>query len=141
MKYYPRSLSLFNEMFDDMFKDPFKTLGNSYSMMKTDITEKDGNYLFDIELPGFKKEDISIELNNGTLTISANRENSNEEKDEDGHIVRQERFSGNCSRSYYIGDNIHEEDIKAKFENGELKIIIPNMSTKQIENKKQITIE
>ncbi|MEA4874228.1 Hsp20/alpha crystallin family protein [Anaerorhabdus sp.] len=141
MKYYPRSLSLFDEMFDDMFKDPFKTLGNSYSMMKTDITEKDGNYLFDIELPGFKKEDISIELNNGTLTISANRENSNEEKDEDGHIVRQERFSGNCSRSYYIGDNIHEEDIKAKFENGELKIIIPNMSTKQIENKKQITIE
>lgn len=141
MKYYPRSLSLFDEMFDDMFKDPFKTLGNSYNMMKTDITEKDGNYLFDIELPGFKKEDISIELNNGTLTISANKENSNEEKDEDGHIVRQERFSGNCSRSYYIGENIHEEDIKAKFENGELRIIIPNMTTKQIENKKQITIE
>ncbi len=141
MKYYPRSLSLFDEMFDDMFKDPFKTLGNSYNMMKTDITEKDGNYLFDIELPGFKKEDISIELNNGTLTISANKENSNEEKDEDGHIVRQERFSGNCSRSYYIGENIHEEDIKAKFENGELRIIIPNMTSKQIENKKQITIE
>lgn len=141
MKYYPRSLSLFDEMFDDMFRDPFNSKISSYNMMKTDIKEKDGNYLLDIELPGFKKEDISIELDNGTLTISANRENSNEEKDDDGHIVRQERFSGHCSRSYYVGDNIKEEDIKAKFENGELKIVLPNMTNKQIEDKKQISIE
>ncbi|SJZ83706.1 Hsp20/alpha crystallin family protein [Anaerorhabdus furcosa] len=140
MKLVPRNVSLFDEMFDDMFKDPFNFRGST-NVMKTDIKEKDGNYLLDIELPGFSKEDIHIELDKGTLTISATKERSEEEKDEHGHMIRQERFSGHCSRSYYVGDNIKEEDIKAKFENGELKLFLPNMSEKQIETKKQIPIE
>lgn len=136
MKFLPRSQSLFDEMFDDVFR-----LKPAASMMKTDIKEFDENYQLEIELPGFKKEDITIEFEQGNLIISADRKLLDEEKDVDGHILRQERFSGHCSRSYYVGDDITEEDIKAKFENGVLVINLPNHSTKQIDTKKNINIE
>lgn len=136
MKFLPRSASLFDEMFDDVFR-----LKPVSSMMKTDIKEIGENYQLEIELPVFKKDDIKIEFDQGSLIISANHKSLDEEKDNDGHIIRQERFSGHCSRSYYVGEDITEGDIKAKFENGELLITIPNHATKQIETKKNINIE
>lgn len=136
MKFLPRSASLFDEMFDDVFR-----LKPVSSMMKTDIKEIGENYQLEIELPVFKKDDIKIEFDQGSLIISANRKSLDEEKDNDGHIIRQERFRGHCSRSYYVGEDITEGDIKAKFENGELFITIPNHATKQIETKKNINIE
>ena len=90
--------------------------------MKTDITEKDGNYTLDMELPGCKKEDIHLELNDGYLNVSASHNTSKDEKDDKGNVIRQERYSGTFSRSFYVGENVKEEDIKASYENGELKI-------------------
>ena len=93
--------------------------------MKTDITEKDGYYTLDMELPGCKKEDIHLELKDGYLNVSAARNAKKEEKDAKGSLVRQERYSGTFSRSFYVGDKLSEEDIKAGYENGELKITFP----------------
>ena len=86
--------------------------------MKTDVREVDGNYLLDMELPGYKKEDIHLELKDGYLNITAARNSSNEEKDDVGNIIRQERYSGSCTRNFYVGDSIREEDIRASFDNG-----------------------
>ena len=109
--------------------------------MRTDIVEKDGNYLLNMELPGYKKEDIQMELKDGYLIINASKNVSNEEKDEDGHVIRRERYSGSCTRNFYVGDSIKEEDIKASFDNGELKISIPKDTIKQVEEKRYIPIE
>lgn len=139
MKFLP-GLNLFDDAIDDMFFDPIFTKKNS-NIMKTDVTEKDGNYLLDMELPGYGKDDIQIELKDGYLNISASKNTSNEEKDDKGNIIRQERYSGSCSRSFYVGENIKETDIKAKFENGELKIVLPADAPKKVEEKKFIAIE
>lgn len=139
MKFLP-GLNLFDDAFDDMFFDPIFTKKNS-NIMKTDVTEKDGNYLLDMELPGYGKDDIQIELKDGYLNISASKNTSNEEKDDKGNIIRQERYSGSCSRSFYVGENVKETDIKAKFENGELKIVLPADAPKKVEEKKFIAIE
>jgi HSP20 family molecular chaperone IbpA len=101
--------------------------------MRTDISEKDGNYLLNVALPGYKKEDIKLSLKNGNLIIEAGRNETNEEKDAKGNIIRQERYSGSASRSFYVGENIKEEDIKASFENGELHLTVPN--TKAVEHQ------
>ena len=130
MRLFP---GLFNDAFDDMMHD--------HSMMKTDIREKDGNFILDMELPGFKKEDIQMELKEGYLTINASRQSNNEEKDQDGNIIRQERFSGSCSRSFDVGEDITHEDIKASFGNGELKIIVPKEAPKKVEEKRFIPID
>ena len=108
--------------------------------MKTDITEKDGKYLLDMELPGCKKEDIHLELNDGYLSVSASRNTNKEEKDDKGNLIRQERYSGSFSRSFYVGENVSEEDIKASYENGELKISFPKEAEK-LPEKKTIMIE
>ena len=137
MKYYPgfRGFDLFDDFFDDDFGfAPTRC-------MKTDITEKDGNYLLDIEVPGIKKEDIQLELKNGYLKITASRNTNNEQKDENGKIIRQERMNGSYSRSFYVGDQVRQEDIKANFENGELKISFPSSVQKQVEENKYIPIE
>ena len=138
MKFYPgfRSFDLFDDFFDDDFG-----LTASSQLMKTDICEKNGNYELSMEVPGIKKEDIQLELKDGYLKITANRNTNNEEKDKDGKIIRQERFTGSCSRSFYVGENIKEEDIKANFDNGELKITFPSDKPKQVEEKKYISIE
>ena len=93
--------------------------------MKMDIRDKDGQYTADIELPGCKKEDIAIELNNGYLTVTANSRYENDEKGDDGKFIRRERFTGQCSRSLFIGEHVKQEDVKAKFENGRALADLP----------------
>lgn len=139
MKFYP-SLNLFDDAFDELFYDPIFSKKNS-SFMKTDVTEKDGYYMLDMELPGYDKGDIKIEFIDGTLNVSANKNTSKEEKDEQGNVIRQERYTGSCSRSFYVGEGVKESEIKAKFENGELKIAIPAPTSKAVEEKKLIAIE
>lgn len=134
MKFLPT----INDVFDDLFYDSFKNY-SSVNAMRTDIMEQDNDYLLNMELPGFKKEDIQMELNDGYLSVSATKNVDNEEKDNDGQVIRRERYSGSCSRNFYVGD-INQEDIKASFDNGELKITIPKTTVKQVE-KKYITID
>ena len=138
MKLLP-GLTTFNNLFDDMFDDSFFRSYNSY--MKTDIKEVDNQYVLDIEMPGFNKKDISVELNDGYLTISGNKSTNNDEKDTKGNIIRQERYSGSYSRSFYVGDSIKKEDIKANYDNGELKIYLPKTTTKEVEKHNYIPIE
>lgn len=138
MKLLP-GLTTFNNLFDDMFDDSFFRSYNSY--MKTDIKEVDNQYVLDIEMPGFNKKDISVELNDGYLTISGNKSTNNDKKDTKGNIIRQERYSGSYSRSFYVGDSIKKEDIKANYDNGELKIYLPKTTTKEVENHNYIPIE
>ena len=129
------------DIFDSFFDDPFFEGGNRkhQEIMKTDVKEKDGNYILEIDVPGYNKEDIQIELENGYLTVTA-KADSNVDEEKDGYVYK-ERFSGSCSRSFYAGDKITEEDIKASFKNGTLLLTFPKEETKQIENKKIITIE
>ena len=110
--------------------------------MRTDVKETDGGYELDVDLPGYKKEDIKAELKDGTLTISASTNTEKEDKEKDGKFIRRERFSGSCSRSFYVGENLDQEDIKAKFENGILKLFVPKKEAKpEIEESKYIAIE
>ena len=134
MKYLPRNYDLFDTMFDSFLPT------NSNNMMRTDVHEKDGYYDLDIELPGYKKEDISMEISDGYLNIKATRTNSDEEKDERGNLIRQERFYGSISRSFYVGDNIKAEDIKAKYENGILNINLPSREQKRIETSQKVEL-
>ena len=132
--------NLMSDLFDDSFFSDYQK-NQRLSTMKTDIKEKDGNYLLDIELPGYGKENVSAELKDGYLTISAKKEESKEEKDEEGNFIRKERYSGSCQRSFYVGKTITEDDIDAKFVDGVLKIVVPKEDDKKIEtNKKQINI-
>lgn len=139
MKFVPSKMSLFDNAFDDLFNDSF--FRTNSGVMKTDIKEKDGSYLLDVELPGFKKEDIHLNLENGYLTIEANHNIDNSEKDQEGNVIRRERSYGSCSRSFYVGDAITEEEIKAKYENGELKIFLPKKDMTKAETKKTILID
>ena len=134
-------VSLFDNMFDDFFKDPFFTRNNSVKVMKTDIQEKDNNYVLDMDLPGYDKEDIKAQLKDGYLTISAQKNTSNDDKDEEGNYIRRERYCGKCSRSFYVGDSIKEEDIKANFNNGILQLSFPKEVARKDEGTKYITID
>lgn len=133
------SFNLFDDFFDDSF---FTRKDNLFTKdsMRTDIRETNDKYIVDVDLPGFDKENINLSLDNGYLNISAKVDK--EEKNEEAKYVRQERFYGECSRSFYVGDEIKEEDIKAEFKNGILNIEIPK---KEIETKakeiKQIEIK
>ena len=120
------------DFFDDFFKDPFFESGNS-SVMKTDIKEKDNSYVLDVDLPGYKKEDIKMHMEDGYLIINAKTNKENDEKDRNGKFIRKERFFGECSRSFYLGNEIKEEDIKANFNNGTLNIEVPKK--KEIEKE------
>ena len=142
--------SIFGEnLFDDFFDDfvrPTKRVVRyntpSTTIMKTDVKETEGSYELDIDLPGYKKEDVKAELKDGYLTISAATNTNNDQKDENGKYIRRERYYGNCSRSFYVGENITQEDIKARFEDGILKIVVPKKETKPaVEEKKYISIE
>ena len=127
--------------FNDIFDDFFTTSGSrrmSSSSMKTDILEVENGYELHIDVPGFGKDDIKITLDKGYLTIEARKE---EVKDDEGkHYVRRERFTGTCARSFYVGDDIQEEDIKAKYEKGILNLFIPKEGTNKKETK-YISIE
>ena len=137
MGYEPmRRNGMFSDMFDDMFATP-----TSYGVMSTDIHKKDGDYILDIELPGYKKEDIKIALEKGTLSISAHKSETQEEKDAKGNLIRQERYTGETSRSFYVGDGIKDSDVKASYKDGILTISVPSEEKKQVEEKKFIGIE
>ena len=126
-----------NDWFTSML-EPYGSLDNG--LMKTDIREKDGKYILDINLPGYAKEDLKISLYNGTLTVSADHTVSNEEKAENGKVVRRERFSGSCKRSWYVGEGVRDTDITAAYENGVLTISVPSETKKEEPQEKQIAI-
>lgn len=132
-----------DKLFDDFMDFPFGSYGTmKNSMMKTDIKDMEGSYELDIDLPGFKKEDITAELKDGYLNISATSNSGKDEKDSDGKYIRRERYSGSCSRSFYVGEAVTKEDIKARFEDGILKLSVPKMENKPaVEEKKYISIE
>ncbi len=140
MVYVPvKRNSVFDDLIDDVFGLPgFTSSGNN--LMKTDIREKDGMYLLDIDLPGFTKEDIKISLYNGNLTVTAEHHKNEEEKNAEGRIIRQERYMGSCSRSWYVGEAIKDSDIKAAFENGILTLEVPTEKKKEAEEKRYIEI-
>lgn len=128
------------DLWDEMFRDPFFTEGES-KLMKTDIKEKKDRYLIDIDLPGYEKEGIKIEIQDGYLTVHAKVDKEEDDK-EKGKYVRKERYTGECSRSFYVGDNVKEEDIKAKFHNGTLTLEIPKKEDKkELPEKRYIPIE
>ena len=114
---------------------------NAPHVMKTDVHENDNGYELDIDLPGFKKDDIKISLDNGYLLVNASKSHENDEKDDKGKVIRQERYSGSMQRNFYVGDAIEEDDIKAKFEDGVLKLSVPKKDTTKVPEKKFISIE
>lgn len=138
-----------NSLLSDFMFDPFDALFNAPMpstqtpmLMRTDIKEHDGGFEMIIDMPGFKKEDVQAELKDGYLHISAQTKSETEDKDKNGTYVRKERFSGKCSRTFYVGDDVEEKDIKAKFEDGTLKIDIPKKQEQpKLEEKKTIAIE
>ena len=137
--------NLFDEFFDDFVRPTRRVVRYntpSTTIMKTYVKETEGSYELDIDLPGYKKEDVKAELKDGYLTISAATNTNNDQKDENGKYIRRERYYGNCSRSFYVGENITQEDIKARFEDGILKIVVPKKEAKPaVEEKKYISIE
>ncbi len=136
--------SIFNDnLFDDFFDFNYPTFRYDTSeLMKTDIKETDNGYEVTMNLPGVKKEDVKAELKDGYLTIQASSNTNKDEKDNDGKYIRRERYAGTCSRSFYVGDAVTQEDIKAKFENGTLTLDIPKKEAKPaVEEKKYISIE
>ena len=140
MKLVPRNSGYGLDLFDDLFNFPvFKPL-NTRDIMKTDIKEFEDKYTLAMDLPGDAKEDIKVEMDKGYLTITAEKTEEKEEKDKQGNIIHQERYCGKCSRSFYIGENIAEEEIKAAYQDGTLNLTIPKQS-KKVEPKKLINIE
>ena len=134
--------NLFNEWMDFSFPDVDRKLYGKHvdRIMKTDVREKEDAYEVMIDLPGFKKEEVKIELKNGNLTIHAAKTLDKEEKKE-GKYIRQERYSGNMSRSFYVGENVKVQDVQAKFENGILTLDIPKKDPKKpVEENHYVTI-
>ena len=110
-------------------------------VMSTDVHENDDHYDVDIDLPGFNKDEIKLELENGYLTVSASKSLDEEHKNQSGKLIRQERYAGSMQRSFYVGENITEEDISAKFENGVLMLTVPKKDAPKLPEKKTIRIE
>ena len=144
--------SIFGEnLFDDWFESPIeKTFfgernplygKHAKNLMKTDVRETDSSYELAIDLPGFKKADIQAQLKNGYLTISASKGLDKDETDKEGRYIRQERYTGQCCRTFYVGDGISQEEIRAKFEDGILKLSVPKKQPKAIESSQYISIE
>ena len=130
-----------NNLFDYLFSDPVFNVNTTTNRMSTDIKEKENGYELSMEVPGFDKEDLKLDLEDGYLTISAEHNTTNEEKDNEGHIIRQERYYGNTKRSFYVGDAVTKEDIQAKYDKGVLNIFVPKKEQKKIENKQVIEIK
>ena len=138
--------SIFGEsLFDDFdnlmnfsFPDVDKTLYGKHvkNMMKTDVKEKDNGYEVAIDLPGFKKDELHLELNDGYLTISAEKGLDKDEKDKNDKYIRRERYAGSMSRSFYVGKHVTVEDVHPKYENGIISFSVPKEEAKQVEEKK-----
>ena len=149
--------SIFGEnLFDDFFSDPFaadpfgmmvpQTRSALYgkhgkNLMKTDVRETEHTYELDVDLPGFKKDEVHVDLKDGYLTISAAKGLNKDESDKKGKYIRQERYTGACSRSFYVGEDIEPTEIAAKFEDGILKLSIPKAAQKQLPKSSSVTIE
>ena len=151
MMLYP---SIFGEsLFDDLMDFSFPTFRGfdgmdrklygkqAANLMKTDVHEHESEYEIDIELPGFKKEELSLNLEKGYLTVSASKNVNNDEKDEHGKMIRQERYSGSRQRSFFVGEYVTSEDVKAKFEDGILKLVVPKKDAPKLPEKQTIMIE
>ena len=142
---------LFGEnLFDELFADAFRPMWDmdralygkhARAVMKTDVRETDSGYELDIDLPGFKKDEVKLDLKDGYLTISAAKGLDRDEKDKQGRYIRQERYAGQCSRSFYVGDSIQPTDVHAKFEDGILKLTLPKAAQEKLPEHNTIAIE
>ncbi len=142
---FSHSLSddFFNDSFNEMFRDVFRPAYDRMSQipyMTTDVKDLGDTYQMEVELPGYEKKDLKAEVQDGYLTISAEKNMEKNEKGEDDKFVRRERYYGSCKRSFYVGDGITQEDIHASFENGVLKLTIPKKDAPVVEEKKYIPI-
>ncbi len=137
--------NLFDNFFGevrDNFMKPYSGYSKVNGMMQTDIKEKEDGYEIKMNLPGFTKEDVKGELKDGYLIVSANTSKNKEEKDENGRYIRRERYSGSCQRSFYVGDEVKQEDIQAAFKDGILTFQVPKKEAKKaVEERKYIAIE
>ena len=138
------------DVFDGFDRSFFRNFGSmdralygkhAQNMMKTDVKETDDGYEVDIDLPGFKKDEIQLELNNGYLTISTQKALEKDEKNKKGRMLRQERYAGMMQRSFYVGEHITEEDVKASYESGVLHLVLPKKDAPKLPEKKTIQIE
>lgn len=138
--------SLFDRFFDDSLEKEFFGTHNplygkhAKNLMKTDVKDVNDHYEVAVDLPGFQKDEVNVELENAYLTISAAKSLDKDQKDNEGHYIRQERYSGSCSRSFYVGD-IQPEDIHAKYEDGILKLTLPKADQKAMEHQNRIAIQ
>ena len=146
--------SIFGEnLFDDFFSDPFGMMApvrgseealygkHARNLMKTDVRELDNTYELDVDLRGFKKDEISVDLKNGYLTIGASKGLDRDQKDENGKYIRRERYAGVCSRSFYVGSSVRPEQIGAKYEDGILKLSVPKAAHRELPASTSIAIE
>ena len=142
--------TMFSDLFDDPFFEGWRNMDRaaacdpnmSAGMMSADVRETDKGYMVDIDMPGFKKDDISLDLQNGYLTVSAHRNSSHEDKDDNGRWLRRERYAGSCSRSFYVGEDVKDSDIHASYKDGTLCLETPKPEAQQqVETKHQIAIE
>ena len=139
--------NLFDEMMNFDFDKEFERMTrplygkHNKNMMKTDVRETENSYELDIDLPGFKKDEINVQLDNGYLNIQAAKGLDKDEKKKDGQYIRRERYAGSMSRTFYVGNQLTQNDIHAKFEDGILKLSIPKKDAPQIEQNKYIAIE
>ena len=138
------------DMFDDFDRSFFRGFGNAdralygkhaQNMMKTDVRETNEGYEVDVDLPGFSKDEIHLELNSGYLTISTEKSLEKRDEEKNGKLLRQERYSGVMQRSFFVGDAIREEDVKASYENGVLHLMIPKKDDAKVPERKTIMIE
>ncbi len=138
------------DVFDDFDRSFFRGFGNvdralygkhAQHMMKTDVQETEDGYEVDVDLPGFRKDEIHLELNNGCLTISTEKSLTKDDTDRKGRMLRQERYAGMMQRSFYVGDSITEEDVKASYESGVLHLHLPKKDAPKVPEKKVIQIE
>ena len=134
---------IFDDFMDFSFPDVNRELYGKHAknVMKTDVRELDNGYEIIVDLPGFKKDEIEVQLDNGYLNISAAKGLDKDESDKKGKYIRKERYAGAMSRSFYVGDHITEDDIHAKFENGILLLDVPKKEAKAVETKKRVAIE
>ena len=144
--------SIFGEnLFDDFFSDPFGMMNvhghdplygkHAKNLMKTDVRETENSYELDVDLPGFKKDEVSVDLKDGYLTISAAKGVDKDEQDKKGRYIRQERYAGSCSRSFYVGEDVEPGEVSAKFEDGILRLSIPKVEHKALPKTSTIAIE
>ena len=140
--------NLFDEFFDDDFPMiPMRSIRNplygknAKNLMKTDVRETYNTYELDIDLPGFKKDEVQLDLKDGYLTISAAKGLDKDQEDKKGKYIRQERYAGACSRSFFVGEGIEPRDVSAKFEDGILRVSLPKQVKKELPRNSTITIE